>query len=98
MEVVRAFARPLFVGAVSAASSEEMISRSLKVSQAARKGFGVFCSPMPMTNIPASLSLWASLVKSESLDTRQKPSTFPEYRISMASMIMAESVAFLPVV
>ena len=63
---------------VSGASSEDMISSNLNVSQAARKGLGVFCSPIPMTNIPASLRRWASLVKSESLETRQKPSTLPE--------------------
>ena len=40
----------------------------------------------------------ARRVKSLSLDTRTKPSQLPEYRMSMASMIMAESVEFFPVV
>ena len=62
------------------------------------KGFGVFFSPMPMTFFPASRSRVARRVKSESLDTSTKPSQLPVYKISMASMIMAESVAFLPVV
>lgn len=43
-----------------------------------------------------ALILPASLVKSLSLDTMQKPSTLWVYRMSMASMIIAESVAFLP--
>ena len=48
--------------------------------------------------IPDSRSLAARRVKSLSEETIQYPSTFPEYRISMASMIIAESVAFFPVV
>ena len=59
---------------------------------------GVFCSPMPITVIPASRSLMASLVKSLSEVTRQKPSTLPEYKMSMASMIKAASDAFFPLV
>ena len=62
------------------------------------KGFGVFFSPMPMTVMPPSRRREARRVKSLSDETRQNPSTLPEYRMSMASMIMAESVAFLPLV
>ena len=50
-----------------------------------------FCSPMPKTFIPASRNLVASLVKSLSLLTTQNPSTRPVYKISIASMISAES-------
>ena len=46
----------------------------------------------------ASRSRAASRVKSLSEDTRQNPSTRPEYKMSIASMIMAESVEFFPVV
>ena len=66
--------------------------------QAEMNGFGVLVSPIPMTSMPASLRREASRVKSLSLVTRQNPSTLPEYRMSMASMIMAESVAFFPTV
>ena len=38
----------------------------------------------------------AKRVKSLSLETKQNPFTFSEYKITMASMIMAESVACLP--
>ena len=48
--------------------------------------------------MPDSRSLLASLVKSPSLDTIQNPSTFFVYRISIASIISVESVAFLPTV
>ena len=40
----------------------------------------------------------ASRVKSESLDTMQKPSKLPLYSKSIASMTSAISVAFLPLV
>ena len=53
---------------------------------------------MPYTFIPASRRRMARRVKSESLDTSTKPSQLPEYSRSMASMIMAESVEFFPVV
>lgn len=53
-------------------------SRYLNLLQAAMKALGVFFSPIPMTYIPDSRSRTASRVKSLSLDTRQKPSTFPE--------------------
>ena len=53
---------------------------------------------MPMTNIRLSRRRAASRVKSESELTMQNPSTFFVYRISIASMIMAESDAFLPCV
>ena len=55
-------------------------------------------SPMPMTSLPASRRRAARRVKSLSEETMQNPSRLPEYKRSMASMIMAESVAFLPVV
>ena len=58
--------------------------------------FGVFCSPIPMTFIPDSRSQIAKRVKSESLETIQKPSTLSEYNKSMASIIMAESDEFSP--
>jgi hypothetical protein len=48
--------------------------------------------------MPDSRSRAASRVKSLSLDTRQKPSSRPEYSRSIASITIAESVAFLPVV
>ena len=48
--------------------------------------------------MPASLSRVANLVKSLSLETRQNPLTFSEYKIFIASIIIAESVAFFPVV
>jgi hypothetical protein len=51
-----------------------------------------------MTFIPDSLNLIANLVKSESLETIQKPSTLSEYNKSIASIINAESEEFLPVV
>ena len=50
-------------------------SRVVNTSQARRKGVGVFFSPMPMTMRPLSRRRLARRVKSESLDTRQKPST-----------------------
>ena len=68
----------------------------MKMSQALRKGAGVLFSPIPITVLPLSLRRLASLVKSLSLDTRQKPSSSLVYSMSMASMIMAESVAFFP--
>ena len=53
---------------------------------------------MPITSMPDSFKRLASLVKSPSLDTMQNPSTFPVYKISMASIINVESVAFFPTV
>ena len=70
----------------------------MNVSHAALKAVGVLLSPMPMTNMRLSRRRAARRVKSESELTRQKPSTLPAYKISMASMIMAESDAFLPCV
>ena len=58
---------------------------------------GVFASPIPITRFPLSRSLLASLVKSLSLETRQNPSSSLAYSISIASMIIAESVAFFSV-
>ena len=49
-------------------------SSILKLVHALTKAFGVFRSPIPITCLPASLSLDASLVKSLSLVTRQNPS------------------------
>ena len=49
-------------------------------------------------NLPYSRRRIARRVKSLSLDTIQKPSTLCEYSISIASIIIAESVAFFPVV
>src|SRR5262249_56592979 len=70
----------------------------MNLSQAATNAFGVLRSPKPYTVRPDSRSLAASLVKSLSLDTRQNPSNRPEYSKSIASMTIAESVAFLPLV
>jgi len=52
------------------------ISIYTNLSQATTKGFGVFFSQIHITSFPASLSLVASLVKSLSLETKQKPWTF----------------------
>ena len=53
-------------------------SSNINFSQDFLKARGVFSSPIPMTNMPASLSLDASFVKSLSDDTMQNPSTLPE--------------------
>ncbi len=50
-------------------------SKVVNTSHARRKGTGVFFSPMPTTVRPLSRRRLARRVKSESLDTRQKPST-----------------------
>ena len=63
-----------------------------------RKASGVFCSPNPRTLSPASRRRMTSPVKSLSLVTRQKPSNRRVYKRSIASMINALSVAFLPLV
>ena len=47
-------------------------------------------------NLPLSRSLAARRVKSESELTMANPSTLPEYRMSIASMIIAESVELFP--
>ena len=73
-------------------------SRSVNTEHAALKERGVLFSPIPITSIPDSLNLLASLVKSPSEDTIQKPSTLLVYRISIASIISVESVAFFPTV
>ena len=80
----------------SSLSLSLMTSRKMKRSQDTRKDSGVFFSPMPMTTLPASRSRVASLLKSPSLETMQKPCTSPVYRRSMASMIRPMSEAFLP--
>ena len=73
-------------------------SSRVKISQALRKAMGVLFSPIPITVSPDSRILLASLVKSLSLETIQNPLTSFAYRISIASIIIAESVAFFPVV
>ena len=78
--------------------SSQRRSRKKKRSQDTRNGSGVLLSPIPMTIMPASRRRMARRVKSLSEVARQKPSTLPEYRISIASMIIAESVEFFPVV
>jgi hypothetical protein len=79
--------------------SGRRISVNTNLSQAAMKGRGVLdFSPMPMTVSPPSRRRVASRVKSLSDDTRQKPSKLPVYSKSMASMMRAESVEFLPLV
>jgi hypothetical protein len=70
----------------------------MNLSQACTNGSGVLCSPNPYTVSPSSRRRWASLVKSLSLDTRHMPSKRPVYIRSIASMISALSVAFLPLV
>ena len=70
----------------------------MNLSHAATNGFGVLRSPKPYTIRPDSRIRAASRVKSLSLDTMQNPSKRPEYSRSMASMTIAASVAFLPVV
>jgi hypothetical protein len=68
------------------------------LSQAATKGRGVLRSPKPTTSSPSSRMRRASPVKSLSLETMQNPSSRRECSRSMASMIIALSVAFLPTV
>ena len=70
--------------------------RWMNLLQALVRATGVLDSPIPSTNIFSSRSRMASLVKSLSLVTRQNPCTLFLYRISMASMAMAISVAFFP--
>ena len=58
-----------------------------------------YCTSLPTAKENRRTAyLRASRVKSESELTMQNPSTFFVYRISIASMIIAESVAFFPVV
>ena len=85
-------------GSSSGSALFKIRSRYLNWSQALTKGPSVLLSPMPMTSLPASRRRAARRVKSLSDETMQNPSRLPEYSRSMASMIMAESVAFLPVV
>ena len=70
----------------------------MNLSHDTMNGRGVFRSPMPMTNLLDSRSRVASRVKSLSLEMMQNPSTLSLCRMSIASMIIAESVAFFPVV
>ncbi len=65
-------------------------------SQAVTNGVGVLRRPIPYTVIPDSRSRVASRVKSLSLETMTNPSRLPSYSKSIASMISAESVEFLP--
>ena len=65
-------------------------------SQADTNAVGVLRRPSPYTVIPDSRNRVASRVKSLSLETMTKPSRFPAYSRSIASMISAESVEFLP--
>ena len=74
----------------------EIRFRTLKLLQASINALGVLISPIPITVIPDSLSLVANFVKSESLETIQNPSTVLEYSISIASIIIVESVEFFP--
>ena len=60
-------------------------------------GFVLVSSDSDFTRLATRLRE-ARRVKSLSLLTSTKPPQWPEYSRSMASMIMAESVAFLPVV
>src|SRR5580693_3413347 len=70
----------------------------MNLSQAATKGLGVLRSPNPYTVRPDSRRRAARRVKSLSLETMQNPSNRPEYSRSIASMTIAVSVEFLPVV
>ena len=70
----------------------------MNLSQAATNGLGVLRSPKPYTARPDSRMRVARRVKSLSEDTSQKPSTRPLCSRSIASMVRAESVAFLPLV
>ena len=89
---------PCWTAAAPPVPSLYRISRNLKLSQADTRAFGVFLSPIPKTVMPDSRSRMTSFVKSLSEVTMQKPSTFPEYKMSIASMISAESDAFFPCV
>src|SRR5215471_7530892 len=70
----------------------------MNLSHAATNALGVLRSPNPYTVRPDSRSRAARRVKSLSLETRQNPSNRPEYSRSMASITIAESVEFFPVV
>ncbi len=59
---------------------------------------GVVIFPTPITCISDYLNLVARLVKSLSLDTKAKASNRSVYSKSMASIIITESVEFLPLV
>ena len=73
-------------------------STYMNLSQALMNGLGVLDSPIPNTILPDSRNRKASGVKSLSLDTMTKPSTTSSWRMSIASIINATSVAFFPVV
>ena len=68
----------------------------MKRSQAFWNVGWVLSLPMPMTKSPSSRIFMARYVKSESLETMQKPLTTCLCMMSMASMTSPMSVAFLP--
>ena len=68
----------LGLSALFSSISPEIRSRRINLLQALVRARGVLDSPIPITYICASRRRIASLVKSLSLVTRQKPSTFPE--------------------
>src|ERR1700726_580136 len=70
----------------------------MNLRHACRKLSGVFCSPKPKTSAPCSRRRDARRVKSLSEETRQKPSSRPLCKRSMASITRAMSDAFFPVV
>lgn len=70
----------------------------MKESHAFLNASGVFRSPNPYTVTPSSLIRVASRVKSLSDETMQKPLKRRVYSRSIASMMSALSVAFLPTV
>ena len=74
------------------------LSRNRNLLHAATSDLGVLCSPNPITCLPDALIRMASGVKSQSDDTRQNTSTLLRNSKSITSMVMAMSVAFLPLV
>ena len=66
------------LSALFSSGSPEIRSRRMNLLQALVRASGVLDSPIPITYICSSRSRIASLVKSLSLVTRQKPSTLPE--------------------
>ena len=73
-------------------------SVNMKSSHAFLKDVGVFFSPTPNTYISEDLNLEASIVKSLSLETSANASYLSVYNRSIASIIIAASVEFLPLV
>ena len=64
--------------------------------QACLNEMAVWLRPMPTTIMLLSRRRAARRVKSLSEETMTNPSTLPAYRMSIASMMSVESVAFLP--